>query len=185
MPFQPALVAIDAELEIAFSLPGATWLTRACPRAPPSKRSMTWALSSTWRPSTKDCKSAQALEREAGHEAGQVEGMGADVADRAAQAPTAGSVRQSGLLVVLFLDRQPVLRIFDLHHPDPAELAAFAPSRAPGGSSDSRCNCGSARTARRRLPPPWPASSHRPASRSAACRRSRGCRASGIRLAAG
>jgi hypothetical protein len=66
----------------------------------------------------------QRLELEAGHELREVEGMRADIADRAA-GPGAGGVGPPVGLLALDRLGQPVLGVFDLHEP-------YRPERAVG-----------------------------------------------------
>ena len=85
-------------------------------------------MSSSVRPSPNEVRSAESSgELEPGHVVGEVIGVGADVAERPAGARALRIGAPLGLLVAALLGRpgQPVLRIFDLHQPKDAEIAAL------------------------------------------------------------
>ena len=112
---------------------------------------MICTLSSSARPAPNEVSSAlSSLSVDAADIIGEVVGVGADVADRAAGARALGIDAPFRLLVAGLLGRlgQPVLRIFDLDQPDLAEIARLAPFRAPAAPADSRCSCASPRRCR-------------------------------------
>ena len=96
------------------------------PRAPPFQRSRIWSLSSLRRPLTKVREvGEQRVELQPGDEAGEIVGVGADVAEAPPAPDCFGSVRQSACFWPVFSKRlgQPVLRVFGLHDAEVAELA--------------------------------------------------------------
>ena len=121
----------------------------ACPLAPPAKRSMTWALSSSGAAGDEGGEvGAQAFQPQPGDEGGEVHGVGGDVAGAAgrARASRVGAPARLLLAGILELGRQPVLRVLGLDDPDACRAGRRPPSAGPAGPSGSRCNCGSART---------------------------------------
>ena len=99
------------------------------PLAPPAKRSMTWALSSSAPAGDEGGEvGAQALQPQPGDEGGEVHGVGGDVAGAAGRARARRVGAPAGLLLarVLELGRQPVLRVLGLDHPDRARAGPSA-----------------------------------------------------------
>lgn len=89
------------------------------------------------------------VELETGDKAGEIVGMGADIAGGAARSRLLGIGTPCGLLLTGLLDGlgEPILWIFGLNHSDFAELAGERPWREPAAPSDSPYSCASAQRA--------------------------------------
>ena len=125
----------------------------------------------------------EAFHAEPGDELGEVEGVGADVADaarlrrcapgRCARRPASGPCFRAASSAIPAGIR-PARRA-------PRRARPRRPWRGPAGPSDSRCSCASARRGRGWPLPRAPAPAPPPACGRAACRRSHGCRRPGRR----
>ena len=106
------------------------------------------------------------LGQQAGHVAGQVVGVRADVAEAAGRAALGRIGAPGGLLLVFAFQpgAQPALDVVDANGVDLAQFAARGSSAAPAAPADSRCSCARRRTRR----PSWSTA----AASSSACFRS-------------